>query len=126
VVIWHRRRFRKSKSGGAQEEKEFPGPEQDVQQTPALQITQVLAVKADVQRFPRALLDERAHGGGIQGFRTEPAAARIQTFEPFIAPQKKVVQAKILVIQGSNRSARTRIHNAVSFSIFRVHSTQAH
>jgi hypothetical protein len=30
------------------------------------------------------------------------------------------------VIQSSNRGARTRIHVAASFSIFRVHSTQAH
>jgi hypothetical protein len=126
LAIHGRRRFGEFETGSAQEKKEFTSPEQDVQQTPTLQIAQVLAVEADVQRFPRALLDESAHGGGVHGLRAELAAAGIQAFEPFIAPQQKVVQAKILVIQSSHRGARTRIHVAASFSIVRVHSTQAH
>lgn len=126
LVLQSRGGFRECEAGCAQEKKEFPGPEQDVQQTPTLQIAQVLAMEADVQRLARALFDKSAHGGGVHGLCAESAAPRIQAFEPLIAAQQEVVQAKILLIQGSSRGARTRIHAAVSFSMFRIHSTQAH
>jgi hypothetical protein len=126
VVIQRRPGFAESEARCAQQKEKLAGPEQDVQKTPALEIAQVRRVQADVERFSRALLDERAHGGRVQGLCAELAAAGIQALEPLVAPQQKVVQAKILVIQSSNRGARTRIHAAASFSMFRVHSTQAH
>jgi hypothetical protein len=101
----------------AQEKEEFAGPEQDVQQTAALEIGQVVGMEADVESFAGALLDEGAHGGRVESFRAEPAAARIQALQFVVAAQKKVIQAKILVIQLSNRGARTRSHTAVSFSM---------
>jgi hypothetical protein len=120
-----RRRFGESEPWGPQQEEKFPGPEQDVQKTPSLQIAQVLAMEADVERLPGTLLDKSSHGSRIERFRAEPAAPGIQVLKLFIATQQEVVQAKILLIQFGDRGARTRIHIAASFSMFRIHSTQA-
>ena len=83
----------------AQQEEEFTGPEQDVQQAAALKIAQILRLQADVERFPRAFFDEGAHCGQVYGFSGEPAATRIKTFKPFITTLQEVVQAESLVIQ---------------------------
>jgi hypothetical protein len=82
-------------------------------------------MEADVEGLPGTLLDKGSHGTRIEGFRAEPAAPGIQVLKLFIATQQEVVQAKILLIQCSNRGARTRIHMAASLSLFRIHSTQA-
>jgi hypothetical protein len=83
-------------------------------------------MEADVERLPGALFDEGSHGGRLEGFRAGAATPGIQVLKPFIAAQKEVVQAKSLMFQRSNRGARTRIHNAVSFSMIGIHSTRAH
>jgi hypothetical protein len=125
LAIERSRRFGERQPWGPQQKEEFPGPEQDVQKPPALQIAQVLAMEADVECLPGALLDKGSHGSRIEGFRAEPAAPGIQVLKLFIATQQEVVQAKILLIQCSNRGARTRIHMAASFSMLRIHSTLA-
>jgi hypothetical protein len=109
--------FGEREARGAQEKEKFAGPEQDIQQTAALEIGQVVRMEADVESLARAFLDKGAHGRGVEGFRAEPAAARIQALQLVVAAQKKVIQAKILAIQLSNRGARTRSHTAVSFSM---------
>ncbi len=77
-------------------------------------------MQADVESLAGALLDKGAPGGRIEGFRGEPPAPGIQALKLVIAAQEKVVQAKILLIQRSNRGARTSIHAAVSFSMHRT------
>jgi hypothetical protein len=121
LIVLRSHRLRESEARGAQEKKQFSGPEQDVQKTSPLQITQVLAMETDVERLPGALLDKGSHGSGIKGLGAETAAPGIQAFEPFIATKQKVVQAKILLVQRSNCGFRTRIHSAVSFSIVCIH-----
>jgi len=100
---------------GAQENEEFAGPEQDVQQSSALEIGEILGMQADVQSLARTLLDKRAHGHDIRGNRRESPAAGIHGFEPLVAVLQEMVQAKILLIQGNNRGAATRSCAAVSF-----------
>lgn len=109
--------FGEREARGAQQEEEFAGPEQYIQQTATLEIGQVIGMEADVESLARALFDEGTHGGSVGGFRAEPAAARVQAFQLVVAAQQKVIQAKSLVIQLSNRGARTRSHTAVSFSM---------
>ena len=100
---------------GAQENEEFAGPEQNVQQAPALKIREFFGMQADVQSLARTFLDERAHGREIRGSRREPPAAGIHGFEFLVAVVQEVVQAKILFIQRNNRGAATRNCAAVSF-----------
>lgn len=109
--------FCEREAGGAQEKEEFAGPEQNVQQTAALEIGQVVGMEADIKSLAGTFLNESAHGRCVEGFRAEPAAARIQALQLVVAAQKKVIQTKILAIQLSNRGPRTRSHTAVSFSM---------
>ncbi len=111
---------------GAQQEEEFAGPEQDVEQAAALEIGQILRLQADVESFAGAFLDESAHGGQVDGLGAELAAPRIKAFKLFITAQQEVVQAESLVIQCSNRGPATRTHPAVSLPMHRIHPTQAH
>jgi hypothetical protein len=119
-------RLGEGEAWGAQQEEEFAGPEQNVQQTAALQIAQVLRLEADVEGFSRAFLDEGAHGGQVDGFNAEFAAAGINALESFIAAQKEMVQAESLAIQCSNRGPATSTHLAVSFPSHRIQSPPPH
>src|SRR5712691_839639 len=75
----------------AQQEEEFAGPEQNVQQSAALEIGQALGMQADVERLSRAFLDEGAHGGQVDGFGgAELAAPRIKAFQLFITARQEV------------------------------------
>ena len=118
-------RLGEGEARGAQQEEEFTGPEQNVQQAAALEIAQVFRLQADVEGFSRAFLDEGAHGRQVDGFGGELAAAGIKALEPFITAQQEVVQAESLAIQCSNRGAATRTHAAVTCPKHRIHSTQA-
>jgi hypothetical protein len=119
-------RRREGKAGNTQEQEEFTGPEEDVKETPSLQIAQIIAVQANVEGLARALLNEGTHGCRIESLRAETPAPGIQTLELVIATQQEMIQAKILLAQRSNWGARTRIHATVAFSLFCIHSTQAH
>ncbi len=112
---------------GAQQEEEFAGPEQNVQQAAALKIGQALGMQADVEGLSRAFFDEGAHGRQVHGFGgAELAAPRIKAFELFITARQEVAQAKSLVIQCSNRGPAARTHPAVSIRKHRIHPTQVH
>src|SRR5260370_6368255 len=112
---------------GAQQEEEFAGPEQNVQQAAALKIGQALGMQADVEGLSRAFLDEGAHGRQVHGFGgAELTAPRIKAFQLFITTRQEVVQAESLVIQCCNIRAATRTHPAVSTRKHRIHPTQAH
>jgi hypothetical protein len=56
-------------------------------------------LEADVEGFSRAFLDESAHGGKVDGFGGEFAAAGIKALEPFITALQEVVQAESFAIQ---------------------------
>ena len=114
-----------SEARGAQQDEEFAGPEQNVEQASALEIAQVFRVEARVEGFSRALLDEGAHGGRVDGFGGKPAAARVDVFQFFVTARQEVVQAESLAIQRCNRGAATRTHPAVSLPPHRIHWTQA-
>jgi len=81
-------------------------------------------MQAEVKRFAGTFFDEAPQGSEFERIRAELAVPRVYSLELFIATQQEVVQAKILLIQGSNRSARTRIHTAVAFPKHRIHSPQ--
>jgi hypothetical protein len=118
--------LREGEARDAQKEKEFAGPEQDIEQAAALEIAQVFRLEADVESFSGAFLDEGAHGGDVEGFGVELAAAGINALELFVTAEQKVVQAESLVIQRCNCGAATRTHLADSLPMQRIHSTQAH
>src|SRR5260370_4766938 len=112
---------------GPQQEEEFAGPEQNVQQAAALEIGQALGMQADVEGLSRAFLDEGAHGRQVHGLGgAELTAPRIKAFQLFITTRQEVVQAESLVIQCSNRGPATRTHPAVSTRKHRIHPTPAH
>src|SRR5260370_15842717 len=116
-----------SEARGTQQEEEFAGPEQNVQQAAALKIGQGLGMQADVEGLSRAFLDESAHGRQVDGFGgAKLAAPRCQAFQLFLTARQEVVQAESLVIQCCNRGAATRSHPAVSTRKHRIHPTQAH
>jgi hypothetical protein len=110
----------------AQQEEQFAGPEQNVQQATALKIGQAPGLQADVEGFSRAFLDEGAHGGNVDGLGAELAAPRLEIFQPFITARQEVVQAESLAIQGSDCGPATRTHPAVLTRKHRIHPTQAH
>lgn len=78
-------------------------------------------MQADFKRFLRALFDEGTHDGEIHARLARFSSARIKGLQPRIAAEKKMVQAKSLVIQGSSRGAVTSTLAAVSFRKFRIH-----
>jgi hypothetical protein len=89
----------KGEAWDAKQEEEFASPEQNIEQASALEIAQVLRLQADVEGLSRALLDESAHGGQVDGLGGELAAAGIKALKPLIATLQEVVQAESLVIQ---------------------------
>lgn len=114
------------KAWDAQKEEELASPEQDVEQAAALEIAQVLRLKADVEGFAGAFFDESAHGGEVHGFGGELAAARIDAVEFFVTTLEEMIQAESLVIQRCNCGAATRTHPTVSLPMLPIHLTQAH
>ncbi len=125
-IARNRRRpgFRKSDSRRAQQKKQFTGPEQNVQQTRPLKIVQIFGLQTDIKGFSGAFLDESSHGSQVQRFFGRLAASGIHGIKLFIASLQKVVQAKSLLIQGSNRGAATSILAAAPSQQFRVHLAQ--
>ena len=119
-------RLGEGQARNAQEEEEFAGPEQNIEQTAALKIGQVSGLQADVEGLAGTFFDESAHSREIDRFGGEFAAAGIKAFEPFITAQQEMVQAESFAIQCCNRGAATRTHRAVSLPMQRIHSTQAH
>ena len=111
---------------GPQQQEQFTGPEQNIQQASALEIAQVLRLQADVKRLSRAFLDEGSHRDHVDGFSTELAAPRIKAVKPFVTTHQEVVQAERLVTQCSNRGASTGTRPAASFANLGIHSSQAH
>jgi hypothetical protein len=106
---------------GAKDEEQFAGPEQNIEQTRALEVRQTLGVQTDFESFLRALFDEGTHSGEIHTLFARFLAARVNGFQLRVAAEKKMVQAKILLIQGSSRGAVTSTLAAVSFRKFRIH-----
>jgi hypothetical protein len=88
-----------SEAWDAQEDEEFAGPEQNIEQAAALEIAQVLRLEADVEGFSRAFLDEGAHGSEVDGIGGKFAAAGINALQLFVAAEQEMVQAESLVIQ---------------------------
>jgi len=78
-------------------------------------------MQADFESPLRALFDEGAHGGQIHTLIAGFLAARIDGLQLGITAEKKMVQAKSLVIQGSSRGAVTSALTAVSFRKFCIH-----
>src|SRR5690348_8460675 len=113
--------FAERDARSAQQEKKFAGPEQNVQQAPTLQIGEVLALQANVQRFARAFLDERAHRRQCDRIFADFLPARIHTFQFAVATREKMIQTKSLLIQGSNRGAVASTLAAVSFPHVCIH-----
>jgi hypothetical protein len=98
--------------GSAQQKKQLAGPEKNVQQAPALQIADVVAMQRHIESPPRALFDERAQRSEIKIHAPHFLAARIDTLQIFVAEFDEMVQSKILLSQGSYRSPFTKIHCA--------------
>jgi hypothetical protein len=88
-----------SEAWDAQEDEEFAGPEQNIEQAAALKIAQVLRLKADVEGFSRAFLYEGAHGSEVDGIGGKLAAAGINALKLFVAAEQEMVQAESLLIQ---------------------------
>jgi len=67
---------------GAQQEEEFAGPEQNVQQAAALEIGQALGMQADVEGLSRAFFDEGGNGGLAtgSGAKLAPRGPRFSSF----------------------------------------------
>ena len=78
-------------------------------------------MQADLESFLRAFFDEGAHGSEIHTLFAGFLAAGVNGLQLRVAAEKKMVQAKSLVIQGSSRGAVTSILAAVSFRKFRNH-----
>ena len=78
-------------------------------------------MQADFESLLRTLFDEGAHGGEIHALFAGFLAARVNSLQLRITAEKKMVQAKSLVIQGSSRGAVTSTLAAVSFRKFRIH-----
>src|SRR5215470_5562556 len=97
--------IRKRDPRRAQQNEEFTGPKENVQQTPALQIGEILRLQADLESFLGAFLDEGAQGGRVHGIFAELLSARVQRLESCVAPEQEVIQAESLLIQGGNRGA---------------------
>ena len=125
VALAARKRIRKAGTGRAQKNEKFSGPQQNVQQAPALQIAEFRGAQAHVESLMRALLHERAHLRELRGFRRHTMSARIHAVQLFVAAPDKVIQAKILLSQGSNRVPCTRIHTALSVRQHLFHGPQA-
>lgn len=113
--------LRESDARGSKDQEQFAGPEQNIEQSRALEIGEVSAMQADLEGLLRALFDEGAHGGEIHALFAGFLAARINVLQLRVAPEQKMVQAKILAIQGSSRGAVTSILAAVSFRKVRIH-----
>ena len=111
-IVLLQNRIHETASGNAQKKKKFAGPQKNVQQAAALQIINVLAVQGHIQSLPRALLDERPQRSEIEIRAIHLLAAGINTLQIFVAEIDEVVQAKILLSQGSHSSPFTKIHCA--------------
>jgi len=77
-------------------------------------------MQADLEGLLRAFFDEGPHGGQIDALFAGFLAARINGLQLRITAEKKMVQAKSLVIEGSSRGAVTSALAAVSFRKFRI------
>jgi len=108
---------------GAKNEEQFAGPEQNVEQTRALEIREILRVQTDFESFLRTLFDESAHGGEVHALFVGFLTARIQSLQLRVTAEKKMVQAKSLVIERSSCGARTSTLATVAFRKFPIHRT---
>lgn len=64
----------------AQDEEQFAGPEQNIEQPRAFKVGEILRLQADLQSFVGALFDEGAHSGKIHTLFAGFLAARINRF----------------------------------------------
>jgi hypothetical protein len=80
--------FGESEPRCPQQKKQLSGPEQNVQQTPSLQIVQVFALEAQVESLAGTLFSESTHRGQVDGLGAEFAAPGIQTLELFVVAQQ--------------------------------------
>ena len=78
-------------------------------------------MQTNLEGLLRALFDEGAHGGEIHALFARFLAAWINGLQLRVATEKKMVQAKSLLIQGSSRGTVTSTLAAVSFRKFRIH-----
>ena len=113
-----------SHAGGAQNQEELAGPEQNVQQAGALMIREILALEADFESLMGAFLDEGAHGSEVYALFAGFLAARIHGLQLRVAAKEEMIQAKSLLIQGNSRGAVTSTLAAVSFRNLRIHWAQ--
>ncbi len=81
-------------------------------------------MQAEVKRFAGTFFDEAPQGSEFERIRAELAVPGVYSLELFRAPQQEVIQAKILLIQGSDRGVQSRIHTAVAFPKHRIQAPQ--
>jgi len=90
-------------SGVAHLHLEFAGEQQNVQQSGALKVAQMLLAQADVDRAVRTFRQKfsRRHPlGGVEG----PAASQcFEGFQPIVTTGKKMVEAEILPREQDDR-----------------------
>src|SRR5437016_12311924 len=82
-------------------------------------------MKADLQGFLGAFLDERAHGSQVDAIFARLLTARVNGLEPRVTAEEKMIQAKSVLIQRSSRGAVTSTFASVTFRKFPIHGTPA-
>lgn len=114
-VVFLQDGIRETARGGAQQQKEFAGPEQNVQEAAALQIVDGLIMQGHIQCPARALLDEGPQGREVHRQTARLLAPGIDSLQTFVAEFYEVIQAKILLSKCSHTSPFTKIHCADLF-----------
>jgi hypothetical protein len=104
---------------------QFAGPEEDVEETAALQVFKILLGEADAQRGVRKLVDFGHALGQLDRAIRNAARARIEFIELLIALRNEVIQTESLRAQNSSRGLCTAIQLTMNIQTIRNHFSQA-
>jgi hypothetical protein len=113
VVLLHHK-IRKAAAWCAQQQKQFTGPQQNIQEPAALQIVNVVAVQGDFEGPLRAFLDKRPGPSKVEGNPSFGLPAGINALQILVTELDKMADAETLLRQGSHTWPFAEIHGTDS------------
>jgi|SRR5579859_4099487 len=94
----------------ANQEKQLSCPEKDIEQSAALEVVQFLAAHGNLQSSARALFDEGAKHRQLEREAAGIFAPRVDALQILVAQFDEMIDAKILLRQGSDSEPVTKVH----------------